>query len=188
MQKLSVFNHLTLDGYFVDRQGSMAWAKAGPADPEWNQFVADNAGGDSTLLFGRVTYDLMIRYWPTPMAREHDPAVADRMNRLGKVVFSRTLERATWSNTRLVKTGLIEEVRRMKAEPGEGLVILGSGSLVSQLTEAGLVDEYQLVMNPIILGEGRTMFETVTRSLTLRRTRYRAFGNGNVFLAYEPAG
>jgi dihydrofolate reductase len=186
MQKLSVFNHISLDGYFVDRSGAMNWAKAGNADPEWNEFVAANASGDGTLLFGRVTYELMIRYWPTPMAREHDPAVADRMNSLRKVVFSRTLSQASWSNTTLVRHDLPGEVGRMKQTLGEGLVILGSGTIVSQLTEAGLIDEYQVVVNPVILGGGRTMFDSVTRPLSLRRTRCRAFGNGKVFVSYEP--
>lgn len=186
MQKLSVFNHVSLDGYFVDRSGAMNWAKAHNTDPEWNQFVAENASGEGTLLFGRVTYELMIRYWPTPAAREQDPVVADRMNRLKKVVFSRTLNQAGWSNTTLVKSDLPGEIRRMKQSSGEGLVILGSGTIVSQLAEAGLIDEYQMVVNPVILGGGRTMFETVSRPLSLERTRCRAFANGNVFVSYEP--
>lgn len=187
MQKLIVFNHVSLDGYFVDAKGSMQWAKT-HQDAEWNAFVAENAKGNGALLFGRVTYDLMVSYWPTPMAAQHTPDVAQRMNALSKVVFSRTLDKASWNNTRLVKGDLAEEVRKMKKEPGEGLTILGSGTIISQLAQAGLIDEFHVVVNPIVLGKGRTMFDGVTKTLNLKLAKSRAFGNGNVVLVYEPAG
>ena len=187
MRRLTVFNHVSLDGYFVDANGSMSWAKTGTKDAEWNAFVAENAKGDSPLLFGRVTYELMASFWPTPMADQHDPVVAERMNKLPKVVFSRTLDKASWSNTKLVKGDMVAEMRKMKKEPGEDMVILGSGSVVSQLAQEGLIDAYQVVVNPIVLGKGRTMFDGVKEKLNLKLTRTRAFGNGNVFLCYEPA-
>ena len=187
MQKLIVFNHVTLDGYFVDANGSMNWAKAHSEDAEWNAFVAANASsGDGTLLFGRVTYELMIRYWPTPMAIERDQAVAERMNSLRKIVFSRTLSEASWNNTRLVKGDLTAEVRKMKQETGDGMIVLGSGMIVSQLAQEALIDEYQVVVNPMVLGKGRTMFEGVKEKLGLKLTKSRAFANGNVFLCYQP--
>ena len=187
MRKLVVFNHVSLDGYFVDVNGSMSWAKSGTKDAEWNAFVAENAKGDSPLLFGRVTYELMASFWPTPMADQHDPVVAERMNKLPKVVFSRTLDKASWSNTKLVKGDMLAEIRKMKKEPGEDMVILGSGSIVSQLAQEGLIDAYQVVVNPIVLGKGRTMFDGVKEKLNLKLTKTRAFGNGNVFLCYESA-
>ena len=187
MQRLSVFNHVSLDGYFVDSSGAMSWAHAGMRDPEWNAFVAENATGDGTLVFGRVTYDLMVSYWPTPMAKQNDAHIADRMNSLSKIVFSRTMDKASWNNTKLVKGDLAAEVRKLKQESGSGMVILGSGSIVSQLAQAGLIDSYQLVVNPIILGKGRTMFDGVKDKLNLSLTKTRAFGNGNVFVCYEPA-
>src|SRR5215475_14988027 len=100
MRKLIVFNHISLDGYFVDANGSMAWAKMDNNDAEYNAFVAGNASGDGTLLFGRVTYDLMIKYWPTPMAKQQNPVVAEGMNSAKKFVFSRTMREATWQNTK----------------------------------------------------------------------------------------
>jgi dihydrofolate reductase len=103
-----------------------------------------------------------------------------------KVVFSRTLQQASWNNTQLVKGNLAAEMRKMKKEPGTDMVILGSGSIVSQLAQEGLIDEFQIVMNPIALGKGRTMFASVNEKLVLKRTKVRAFGNGNVFLCYEP--
>ena len=103
MRKLIVFNHVTLDGYFVDANGQMSWAKFGNDDPEYSAFVAENASGGGELLFGRVTYDLMASYWPTPIADQHNPSVAAGMNSMRKVVFSRTLDNASWNNTKLVK-------------------------------------------------------------------------------------
>jgi len=186
MQKLTVFNHVSLDGYFVDANGGMSWAHAGMQDPEWNAFVAENATGDGTLVFGRVTYDLMTSYWPTPMAKHHDPVVAERMNSQPKIVFSKKMDKASWNNTTLLKGDLTAEVRKLKQESGSGMVILGSGSIVSQLADAGLIDSYQFVVNPIILGKGRTMFKGVKGKLDLKLTKSRAFGNGNVFVCYEP--
>ncbi|HZD50286.1 MAG TPA: dihydrofolate reductase family protein [Silvibacterium sp.] len=187
MRKLIVFNHVSLDGYFVDANGSMNWAKTRKDDAEWNAFVEQNASGDGPLLFGRKTYELMIRYWPTPMAAQHDAAVADRMNQLPKVVFSKTLNDVSWSNTKLVKDGLADEVRRMKQESGDGITILGSGTLVSQLADEGLIDEYHVVVNPVALGEGRTMFEGLKDKLSVKPTKSRTFANGCVYLVYEPA-
>lgn len=187
MQKLIVFNHVTLDGYFVDANGSMEWARTEKEDAEWNAFVSENTNsGESTLLFGRITYELMTRYWPTPMAIKHDKAVAERMNSLPKVVFSRTLNEATWNNTKLVKSDLLAEVRTMKQGPGDGLTVIGSGTIVSQLAQEGLIDEYQVIVNPVILGKGRSMFEGVREKLVLRLRKSRTFGNGHVYLCYEP--
>ena len=184
MRQLIVFNQVTLDGYFVDMNGDMSWAHK--QDAEWNAFVADNARGECVLLFGRVTYEMMASWWPTPQAMTSMPVVAERMNSLPKVVFSRTLEKASWNNTTLVKGSVASEVRRMKKEPGPDLVIFGSGTIVSQLAQEGLIDEYEIVVNPIVLGKGRTMFESIKGKLTLKQTKTRAFGNGNVLLCYEP--
>jgi dihydrofolate reductase len=109
------------------------------------------------------------------------------MNHLPKVVFSRTLDSASWTNTRLIKGDPMAETRKMKQESGQDLVIFGSGSIISQFADAGLVDEYQMVVNPIVLGKGRTMFDGLKKRLALKRTATRAFGNGNVLLVYQPA-
>jgi dihydrofolate reductase len=186
MGKVIVFNHVSLDGYFVDRNGDMSWAHKAKQDTEWNAFVAGNASGGGVLLFGRITYELMASYWPTPLALKNDPIVAEGMNNLQKVVFSRTLDKASWKNTKLVKGDMVEEVRKMKAEPGEGMAILGSGSIVSQLAQEGLIDEYQIALNSVVLGKGRTMFDGVKEKLALKLTKTRAFGNGTVMLWYQP--
>ena len=184
MRKLIVFNSVTADGYFTDKKGDMSWAHK--QDPEWNDFVAENSKSGGELVFGRVTYDMMASFWPTPMAAQQFPEVAKQMNELPKVVFSRKMEKAEWNNTRLIKGDLENEVRKLKAEAGDQLVVMGSGTIVSQLTQFGLVDQYQMVVNPIFLGEGRTMFEGVKTKLNLKLTNTRAFKNGNVLLNYEP--
>jgi dihydrofolate reductase len=186
MRKLLVFNHVTLDGYFVDANGAMSWAKFGNDDPEYAAFVAQNAGGGGELLFGRVTYDMMASYWPTPIASQHMPEVAKGMNSSPKVVFSRTLDKAAWNNTRLLKGDLLEEVRKLKEESGPGMAILGSGSVIAQLAQANLIDEYQVMVDPVALGKGRSMFDGMRDKLSLRLTASRVFKNGKVHLSYVP--
>jgi dihydrofolate reductase len=164
----------------------LSWAHAAE-DPEWNAFVEGNASGGGILLFGRITYEMMASFWPTPNAKKAYPVVADRMNGLPKFVFSRTLDKVAWENTTLLKGDLAGEVRKLKSQPGEGMVILGSGGIVSQLSQAGLIDEYQFVVVPVVLGKGRTMFEGIKDKRALKLTGTRSFGNGNVFLTYTTA-
>ena len=184
MPKLVVYNTMSLDGYFTDANGDMSWAHK--RDPEWQAFVSENASGGGQLLFGRVTYNLMASFWPTPLAAQSNPIVVERMNSMRKFVFSTTLKNAAWSNTTLLKGDLSTEVRKLKQEPGPNIVIMGSGSIVAQLADAGLVDEFQIVLNPLVVGNGRTLFEGVKRKLPMKLARSRAFGNGNVVLYYEP--
>ena len=184
MPKLVVYNSMSMDGYFTDANGDMSWAHK--RDPEWQAFVTENASGGGQLLFGRVTYDLMASFWPTPLAAQSNPVVVDRMNKLQKHVFSTTLDKAAWNNTRLLKGDMTAEVRKLKQEPGPDIVIMGSGSVVAQLADAGLIDEYQIVLNPLVVGGGRTLFEGVKRKLPMKLVKSRTFGNGNVVLFYEP--
>jgi dihydrofolate reductase len=184
MRKVVAFESVSLDGYFADVNGDMSWAHK--QDAEWNAFVGGNASGGGALLFGRVTYELMASFWPTPAAMERAPVVAEGMNNMPKVVFSRTLDKASWKNTTLVKGDIAAAVRKMKQESGPDMAILGSGSIVSQLAQAGLIDEFQIVVNPIVLGGGKTLFDGVKEKLPLKLINTRAFGNGNVVLYYEP--
>jgi dihydrofolate reductase len=186
VQKLIVFNNVTLDGYFSSAAGDLNWAHSGADDPEYNAFIEGNAGGGGTLLFGRKTYELMAAYWPTPAAIQQAPAVAEGINQTAKVVFSRTLDKAAWNNSRIVRQNPAAEIRGLKNQDGKGMAILGSGSLVSQLASEGLIDEYQFVVNPTVLGAGRTMFEGLARRLDFQLARWRAFANGKVFLSYRP--
>lgn len=117
MRRLVVFNNITLDGYFAAGNGDISWAHGTP-DPEFDAFVADNASAGGQLVLGRTTYELMASYWPTPLASQNAPIVAERMNQMPKVVFSRTMDTASWSNTTVVKGDLAAAVRRMKSESG----------------------------------------------------------------------
>jgi dihydrofolate reductase len=177
---------VSLDGYYCDAHGNMSFAHKAPDDAEWNDFVAGNAQGGGTLLLGRVTYDMMAAWWPTARAAQAMPEVAARMNALPKLVFSRTLQAATWDNTRLVAHDLVGTVRRMKAETGADLTILGSGSIVTQLADAGLLDGLQVVVNPVALGGGKTLLAGLEKRLDLRLTGTRAFRNGALVLWYIP--
>src|SRR5208283_1520680 len=187
MRRLAVFNNVTLDGYFVDGHGDMSWANTARESAEWREFTDQNATSGGVFLFGRVTYDLMKSFWPTQQAAEMFPVVAERMNNLPKVVFSRTLDSVSWKNTTLAKGELAAEVRRMKQESGADLVILGGGSIVAQLAQERLIDEFQIALTPVVLGKGRTMFDGIREKLALKLVKSRVFGNGSVFLRYEPA-
>ncbi len=180
MKKLRVFESISIDGYFTDRAGDMSWAHAGREDPEFSGWVGGNASGGGDLVFGRVTYQMMEAFWPTPLAAQQMPVVAKGMNAAKKYVASRTLK-PTWNNTHLLEGDLVEAVRALKTGDGPGITVLGSGNVATQLGEAGLVDEYQFVIIPIALGGGRTVF---TSGRKLRLEDQRAFRCGNVVVTY----
>lgn len=185
MQKLDVFNSVSLDGYFTGENGDLGWAHENADDAEWGEFVSGNAQGGGALLMGRVTHDMMASFWPTPEAMESMPEVAKGMNEMPKFVFSRTLGRSAWRNTTILEGDVPSEVRRLKSETGLDLTILGSGTIVAQLAETDLIDSYQFVVVPVFLGKGRTMFEGVRAPHALKLASSRAFRNGRVVLTYE---
>jgi dihydrofolate reductase len=187
MRKFTVFNSVSLDGYFTGADGDLSWMHKGSEDREWTDYVANNAKGGGVLVFGRVTYEMMAGYWTTPEARKQNPIVAERMNALPKIVFSRKLDEATWNNTKLIKGDIVAAVRKLKQEPGDDLVIMGSGSIIAQLAPEGVIDAYQFVLTPVVLGKGRTMFEGVSKNLELKPVKTRSFANGKIVTEYEPA-
>lgn len=184
MAHLLVFNSVSLDGYVTDARNDMSWAHQDPNDAEWNAFVAGNASGGGMLVFGRVTYDMMAAWWPTPAAAKAMPEVARGMNERPKLVFSRTMKEAAWQNTR-VSADPVGEIRRLRKGTVD-MAVLGSASIVAELAGAGLVDTLQVVMVPVVLGAGRTMFEGVKKPLAWKLASSRAFRNGSVVLTYEP--
>ena len=125
MAKLSAFNFMTLNGYFKGINDDTSWHQHG--NEEEGEFAAEGAQSDSIILFGRKTYDMMAGFWPTPEALKIMPAVAEGMNRSEKIVFSRTLKEAHWQNTKIISTGMVEEVKKLKASAKKDMVILGSG-------------------------------------------------------------
>ena len=186
MRTISMFNNISLDGFFTDARNDMSWAHGGGGDAETQEFTRSNAAGGGALLFGRVTYDLMRSFWPTEMAKRQMPEVAKGMNEMPKYVASRTLKSADWQNTTVLEGDLLSAVKKLKAGSGSGITIMGSGQIVAQLAEAGLIDEFQFIVIPMIIGSGRSLFEGVNRRPTLKRTSSRLFGNGNTLLTYAP--
>jgi dihydrofolate reductase len=185
-RSLSSFMQLSLDGYYCDAKSDMSFAKKAPDDTEWNEFTASNASGGGMLLFGRVTYEMMVKWWPTPAAAQAMPEVAAGMNAMPKLVFSRTLRSAEWSNTTLIRDDLVGTVRRLRNEAGPDIVILGSGSVVTQLADAGLIDRFQVVVNPVALGAGKPYLGGLAKRVDLNLSDSRVFRNGSVVLWYSP--
>jgi dihydrofolate reductase len=174
---------VTLDGFFAGPDGDISWHQV---DEEFNAFAIDQLQTAGGLLFGRVTYQMMAGYWPTPAALRDDPIVAEKMNSIPKIVFSRTLDQADWPHTQLVKTDAAEEVARLRQQPGKDLFVFGSADLASNLIHAGFIDEYRLMVNPVILGGGMPLFKDIKDRINLRLTNTKVFPNGNVLLYYQP--
>lgn len=184
MRKVSVFNSVSMDGYYTGANNDMSWAHEGGSDPEIVEFTKGNAQGRNALVFGRVTYDLMARWWPTPEAAKAMPEVARGMNDAPKIVFSRTRNEATWSNSTLLNEDPAKAIARIKLTPGPDLTVLGSGTIVAQLAAAGLVDEVQLMLVPVVLGAGKSQFAGVAGKPWWKMSRSKTFKNGRVFIAY----
>jgi len=183
MRKVIFFMLTSLDGYFEGPDHEIDWHHT---DGDFQEFAIEQVNDAGMLLFGRVTYEMMASFWPTKQAIETDPIVASLMNSLPKLVFSRSLAKADWHNTRLVKTGFVEEVSRLKEQPGKDLCILGSSDLAVTFLQAGLLDEVRILLNPIILGAGKPLFQGIRERLKLKLLRTRLFTNGNILLVYQP--
>jgi dihydrofolate reductase len=183
MRKVTVFNFVTLNGYFEGPKRDISWHKHGA---EENEYAVEMLKSRNTLLFGRVTYELMASYWPTPDAIKNDPIVAEGMNNADKIVFSRTLKKVDWNNTSLVKDNIVEEIRNMKRMPGKDMTLMGSGSIVTQFAEQRLINEYQIMVDPVVLGNGTPIFKGIKHTLDLKLTKTRTFKSGVVLLCYQP--
>ena len=184
MRKVTAFNFVTLDGYFEGpKKGDISWHRHGA---EENEYAAENLKSAGTLLFGRVTYEMMARYWPTATAIKNDPIVAEGMNKADKIVFSRTLKKVEWNNTRLMKVNIVEEIKNLKQMSGKDMTLLGSGSVLTQFAEQGLIDEYQIMVDPVVIGDGTPIFKGISHKLDLKLMRTRTFNSGVVLLCYQP--
>ncbi|MFH1119263.1 MAG: dihydrofolate reductase family protein [Bacteroidota bacterium] len=183
MRKLSAFSFITLNGFTHGTDGDISWHRHGE---EENHYASESLKPGNVLLFGRVTYEMMASYWPTPMAAENDPVVAAGMNKALKIVFSTTLKSAGWENTRIISSNVVEAVMVMKNQPGPDITILGSGSILSQLAGHGLVDEYQIMIDPVAIGSGVPVFNGIGQKLELNLTGVQTFKSGVVLLGYVP--
>jgi dihydrofolate reductase len=181
MRKLFMFNMISLDGFFAGPKGELDWHNV---DKEFNAFAVEQLKEIDTLVFGRVTYELMAGYWPTPTAVKNDPVVAERMNSLTKLVFTRTLHSVEWSNTRVVRGNPAQEISKLKSQQDKALAILGSAALSASLVEAGTIDEFRIMVNPVILGSGKPLFMKGNGRHPLKLISSRTFRSGNVLLTY----
>jgi dihydrofolate reductase len=182
MGKLNAYLFTTLNGYFESPKGNISWHMHAE---EENEYAAENAQSGNTLLFGRITYQMMASFWPTPEAFKNSPALAEGMNKSDKIVFSRTLQRVDWNNTRLIRDNIFEEIRKLKQDPSINMTILGSDSIVTQFAEHGLLDSLQIMIDPVLLGIGTPTFQGLKDKLNLKLTASRVFKNGIVLLDYE---
>lgn len=184
MRHIIVQEMLTVDGFFCGPNGEIDWHTV---DAEFNAMAIAFLDTLDTLMFGRVTHDLMAGYWPTSEALKDDPDVARRMNALKKVVFSTTVERSPWHNTAMVGSIDPDAVAAMKRDEGKDIAVFGSGTVVAQLAKHRLIDEYRFLFSPTILGAGKTLFATLPAKYDLRPLEDpRRFGNGNVLVRYAP--
>jgi dihydrofolate reductase len=184
MRKLIVSNLVSLDGFFADKDGGLDWFQV---DREFLDYAVEMLNEADTLIFGRATYQHMADYWPTDQVGKYQLVIAERMNHLPKIVYSRTLKSPHWENSRLGAASIGEEITALKqneGKPGKNLVILGSGTIVNQLTRLKLIDEYRLFIHSVLLGEGKPLVGPIGDKLLLELTRVRKFDSGLVMLTY----
>ncbi len=176
-------NMLSVDGYFEGPNRELDWHNV---NAEFNEYAIDLLQHVDALIFGRVTYQLMANYWSTPQAKADDPIVAGWMNRLPKIVCSRTLTTVEWENSRLVTGDVAKEIEHLKQQPGKDLAIFGSSNLALTLIPLGLIDEIRLFIAPVALGNGNPIFKGLKERLPLKLVKVKTFRSGNVLLYYRP--
>ncbi len=187
MRKIIVFNMLSVDGYFAGSDGNIDWHVV---DEEFNHFALTLLSRVDTILFGRITYDLFKSYWPSalndPTTDESNMKIAQAIDAATKIVFSEKELSSDWRNTERKDDVLEKDIRKLKSSDGKDIVIYGSGTIVQQLSNLQLIDEYNLMINPIILGAGKPLFEDID-SLRLKLEETQRYENsGNVLLTYTP--
>ncbi len=187
MRKVIASEMITLDGFFAGPEGDLSWHLV---DDDYRRLAVDLLSSANMLVFGRVTYELMVGFWPTEAAATDDPVVAGKMNTLSKIVFSQTLshvEWGKWKNARLAKEDLRETIAALKQEPGKDLLVLGSGQIVSALAQSRLLDEYWLFVAPVVLGSGKPFFQDVHERVRFKLIETQQLRSGVVLLRYQRA-
>ncbi len=183
MRKVVVLNRISVDGFFAGPNGEIDWFVH---DPEVDKAAHEMMSPD-TLLLGRITYQMFESYWPhvakDPNASSGARKLAKELDEMTKVVFSKSMDAVSWMNTRLVKEDVTREVRELIAGTGPDITIFGSGTIIQQLGRERLIDEYLIVVSPIILGKGKPLFKDF-ESTGLRLIEAKNFGSGNVLLHY----
>jgi dihydrofolate reductase len=182
VRKMYSFMITSADGYHAGAGQAVDWHVV---DEEFSQLALAQLREAGTLVFGRVTYELMAAFWPTPAGEECDPDVAKAMNTTPKIVISRTLPQATWAGTQVISDHAEEELAKLKQQPGKDIVIQGSSTLTAGLLHTGLLDELRILVNPVILGQGRSLFAGAGKT-SLKLLKTQQFTSGNVLLCYQP--
>jgi dihydrofolate reductase len=193
MRKVIASTFVTLDGLMVGPNEEMDWVLDN-LDGEMENDIADQLKSVDAILLGRVTYQIMANYWPTATAGTsvprsqgvEDPIITDRMNNLPKIVFSKTLQKVEWNNSRLVKENIADEVSKMKQQPGKDLVLFAGADIASTFIQLDLIDEYRIIVNPVVLGSGKPLFKDINNRLNLKLLKTKTFSCGNVILYYQP--
>ena len=178
MRRIIVSNVMSLDGFFERPNKILDWVIT---DDEFFDYAKGLLRSVDTLLFGRKTYEHMAAHWPTAPSDE----IADHMNNLPKVVFSKTLQSVEWNHSTLVQGDIAAEVSRLKDQPGKDMVIFGSATLASFLLQKTLIDEYRVILQPVLLGEGTPLFNDIKGTIQLKLNSARKFGSGVVLLSYQ---
>ncbi|MEJ6980424.1 dihydrofolate reductase family protein [Pedobacter sp. P351] len=184
MRKITSFQFITLNGYYKDINNGIAWHKHGREEGEYS---AESLKSDNILLFGRTTYEMMASFWPTPAAYEGFPVVAEGMNKAEKIVFSKTMQKASWNNSRIISGNITDKIKKIKQTNGKNMTLLGSGSILTQFADARLIDRYQIMIDPVAIGKGASLFEDMQKPLDLNLTDTRTFKSGAILLCYDPA-
>lgn len=181
MRKLFWQINVTVDGFMEGPNRELDYT-AQIVDEDFDRYCTEMLNSIDAILLGRVTYQLFAGYWPSATGPD-----ADRLNELPKVVFSRTLEKAEWNNSRLVRENVAEEVARLKQQPGKDLALFGSADLASTFMQLGLIDEYRIFVTPFILGGGTPMFKNIHDRIALKLLKAATWSSGIVALHYRPA-
>jgi dihydrofolate reductase len=186
-RKLFVSMMVSLDGFFEGPNRELDWPVTD--NREFEQYCDDMLDSIDLMLFGRVAYQTMLGYWPAaaddPAGSPRDIAFARRMNALPKLVLSRTLDQAEW-NARVVSDHVPEAIRELKRQPGKNIAVFGGAGVISTLTRHRLVDEYRLIVNPIVLGAGKPLFQSIPERISMKLSQSATLRSGLVILYYEP--
>lgn len=186
MRKLILLVHASLDGFVAGLDGEMDWITF---DEELSDYVSKITDDADAVMYGRITYQMMESYWPTaaesPTASKHDIDHAHWVNKALKIVFSKTLQKTDWANTRIINDINAQEISTMKTKPGQNILLIGSPSIAHALMQADLIDEYWININPVVLGEGIPLFKDISTKMNLRLVQSKSFGSGVLGLHYE---
>jgi dihydrofolate reductase len=186
MRKVVLFIHLSLDGFAAGPNGELDWMSY---DEELEKYAEGVVSTVGAALYGRVTFQMMESYWPTVLknssSTKHDIDHAHWIEKISKVVFSKSLNKVEWNNTRLIKDNVAEEVSKLKQQPGKDLVIFGSPGLAQTLMRLDLIDEYRLTVNPVVLGVGKPLFKDIRAKVTLKLLETKTFASGVTGLHYK---